>query len=166
MEDGGRTQRRVVGRGGELCLCFRPSLLRLISAPAATRQRSCASPTEFASTPRLDQSTMWLRPGAKRARDRRTRGERERRETDRERLDFISRNIIHIYQFNFWSKMSNLVAWELYQTTYLHHLSSILKGTQSPLEWHGVRAVDKNPLSAFALFKPDWTFPSQMIADC
>lgn len=96
MEDCGRTKRREVGRGGDVCLCFRPSLLRLISAPAATRQSSCASPTELASTPRLDQSTMWLRPGAKRTRDRRTGGEREGRDRHREAC-----KITHISSFYF-----------------------------------------------------------------
>lgn len=86
-------------RGGEaMCLCFRPSLLRLISTPAATRRSSCASPTELASTPRLDQSTMWLRPGAKRTWDRRTGEERqtEGRDTQRE-----SSSITHVTLFYF-----------------------------------------------------------------
>lgn len=60
-EKNGRTVEGERGRrsGGEVsCVCVRPGLLRLISSPAATRLSSCASPTELASTPRLDHSTM------------------------------------------------------------------------------------------------------------
>lgn len=59
------TNGQAVGRGADMCLCFQPSLLRLISAPAAT----VGAPVPHSPQhPGLDQSTMWLRPGAKRAR--------------------------------------------------------------------------------------------------
>lgn len=58
-------------RAADMCLCFQPSLLRLISPPAATVEAPVPHSPQH---PGLDQSTMWLWPGARRARDRQTDG--------------------------------------------------------------------------------------------
>lgn len=47
--------RQAVGWGAEICLCFQPRLLRLISVPAATVGAPVPHTTQH---PGLDQSTI------------------------------------------------------------------------------------------------------------
>lgn len=154
------TNGQAVGRGGDMCLCFQPSLLRLISAPAAT----VGAPVPHSPQhPGLDQSTMWLRPGARRARDRHTGGRGQRcEERPAKWLTFlIILFLIQYAKFGGWRYSSK------------HFFFGILKASLKTLLithelWGAMWGQDNEhpPLSPrFVLFKLGWTIPSKMLTD-
>lgn len=115
------TNGQAVGRGADMCLCFQPSLLRLISAPAAT----VGAPVPHSPQhPGLDQSTMWLRPGARRARDRQA-GGRQRAETRRKAW-----HTTHIYNHFIFNSICQIWWLELFiKALLLQNFWSIFKGS-------------------------------------
>lgn len=150
------TNGQAVGRGADMCLCFQPSLLRLISAPAATVGAPVPRSPQH---PGLDQSTMWLRPGARRARDKQT-GGRQRAEMRRKAW-----HTIHIYNHFIFNSICQIWWLELFIKALLLNfwrLCSLLMsrgGDVGSRQW-------ATPPSRSVLFKLVWTIPSKMLIDC